>query len=139
MTANLFRVILPVDDLERADAFWERMLGLPIDKAVPTRHYIKTGGALLVLVDPVEHAQGHEQETPEFRPNPEVLYFAVDDLDAAFERAEKLGMRALDGHGVGRGIETRPWGERSFYGVDPSGNPICFVDDQTLYTGASRT
>ena len=62
---------------------------------------------------------------------------ALGDLDAAFERAQKLGMRALDGHGVGRDIETRPWGERSFYGVDPSGNPICFVDDQTLYTGSS--
>jgi len=138
MAAKLFRVILPVDDLERADAFWDRMLGLPIDKAVPTRHYIDTGGAILVLVDPSEQARGHQNEPLAFRPNPEVLYFAVADLDAAFERAEGLGMRALHGHGVGTGIQTRPWGERSFYGLDPSGNPICFVDDQTLYTGSSR-
>ena len=24
-------------------------------------------------------------------------------------------------------IARRPWGERSFYMQDPSGNPICFV------------
>ena len=33
MAPNLFRVILPVEDLERADAFWDRILGLP--QAVP--------------------------------------------------------------------------------------------------------
>ena len=35
----------------------------------------------------------------------------------------------------GTGIAQRPWGERSFYGLDPSGNPVCFVDDTTLYRG----
>jgi len=29
----------------------------------------------------------------------------------------------------------RPWGERSFYAVDPFGNPLCFVDQKTLFTG----
>ncbi len=82
MSVNLFRVILPVEDLERADAFWDRMLDLPIDKAVPTRHYIKTGGAIFVLVDPSEHGM----QPADFRPNPEVLYFAVPDLDAAWAR-----------------------------------------------------
>ena len=31
--------------------------------------------------------------------------------------------------------ETRPWGERSFYGRDPFGNPICLVDSGTTFTG----
>ena len=30
---------------------------------------------------------------------------------------------------------TRPWGERSFYLRDPFGNPLCFVDAATLFTG----
>jgi hypothetical protein len=32
-------------------------------------------------------------------------------------------------------IALRPWGERSFYAKDPFGNPICFVDEQTVFTG----
>jgi len=31
--------------------------------------------------------------------------------------------------------EHRPWGEVSFYGNDPFGNPLCFVDEETLFTG----
>jgi hypothetical protein len=32
-------------------------------------------------------------------------------------------------------IEVRPWGERSVYGADPFGNPICLVDAATVFTG----
>jgi hypothetical protein len=35
-------------------------------------------------------------------------------------------------------IATRPWGERSFYTQDPFGNPLCFVDSNTLFTGKPR-
>jgi hypothetical protein len=31
-------------------------------------------------------------------------------------------------------IARRPWGERSFYMRDPFGNPLCFVDEGTLFT-----
>jgi uncharacterized glyoxalase superfamily protein PhnB len=46
------------------------------------------------------------------------------------ERARNAGCQSLDD-----GIETRPWGERSFYARDPFGNPICFVDEKTVFTG----
>jgi hypothetical protein len=29
-------------------------------------------------------------------------------------------------------LATRPSGERSFYAKDPFGNPLCFVDEQTV-------
>jgi hypothetical protein len=32
-------------------------------------------------------------------------------------------------------VAERPWGERSFYMRDPAGNPLCFVDASTLFTG----
>jgi len=32
-------------------------------------------------------------------------------------------------------IAVRPWGEWSFYLSDPFGNPLCFVDAATLFTG----
>ena len=136
MAADLFRVTLPVNDLERADAFWSTLLELEIDRGVPSRHYIRTGGAILVLVDTTEHARMHGLEPKKFRPNPDLVYFAVSDLDATFERAQKLGMPPLPDDDVVQGIHTYPWGERSFYGLDPSGNPICFVDERTSYTGS---
>ena len=35
----------------------------------------------------------------------------------------------------GGGIVVRPWGERSFYAEDPWKNPLCFVEEGTVYTG----
>ena len=32
-------------------------------------------------------------------------------------------------------IDKRPWGERSFYCLDPDGNRLCFVDQSTLFLG----
>jgi hypothetical protein len=41
-----------------------------------------------------------------------------------------------DVHGEAAGkIVKRPWGELSFYVEDPWGNGLCFVDEQTLFTG----
>lgn len=36
---------------------------------------------------------------------------------------------------VDESIETQPWGERCFYAKDPFGNPICFVDERTVFLG----
>lgn len=32
-------------------------------------------------------------------------------------------------------IKIQPWGERCFYAKGPFGNPICFVDEKTVFTG----
>jgi hypothetical protein len=29
---------------------------------------------------------------------------------------------------------VRPWGERSFYAEDPWKNPLCFVEEGTVYS-----
>ena len=66
------------------------------------------------------------------------MYFAVDDLDDVYERAKRLGgLSAEIGDGqlpMGQ-IAVRPWGERSFYMSDPFGNPLCFVDARTVFSG----
>jgi catechol 2,3-dioxygenase-like lactoylglutathione lyase family enzyme len=133
--ANLSTVVLPARSLGRSDAFYEELLGLDADASVPGRHSFYCDSCVLTLVNTVEHARQHELPPAEFRPNPELVYFAVSDLGATWERAGKLGMDPLEDDDVGTGIQRRPWGERSFYGCDPSGNPICFVDDTTLFTG----
>jgi hypothetical protein len=73
-------------------------------------------------------------------PPAEALYFATDDLEAVFLRARRLrcltsGLLHDDPSNPLGEIVVRPWGERSFYADDPSGNPLCFVDQSTLFTG----
>lgn len=123
MPPRLYRVILPVSDIERATAFYGSVLGFEGERVSTNRHYWDCGGTVLACVDPT--AGGAE-----FRPNIEHFYFAVDDLAAAYERARGAGCSWLED-----AIAERDWGERSFYARDPFGNPICFVDERTLFTG----
>jgi hypothetical protein len=70
-------------------------------------------------------------------PAAKAWYFTVKNLEAAFDRAKALSclLREEVHDAPGGGIVVRPWGERSFYAVDPWGNPLCFVEEGTVYTG----
>lgn len=124
---KLYRVILPVTAIDRAAAFYGCLLDYPGERVSPGRHYFDCGGTILACFDP--RADGDDFDA---RPNQEHLYFAVDDLDATYERANQAGCQWIE-----EGIATRPWGERSFYVRDPFGNPLCFVDTSTVFTGHS--
>ena len=119
---RLFRVIAPVSDIDRAAAFYAIVLGTDGERVSNGRHYFDCGGTILACYNPAEHGE-------RVRPNPDALYFAVADLEAAFDRARRAGCSQLDER-----IATQPWGERSFYAKDPFGNPLCFVDETTLFT-----
>ncbi len=123
-TPRLFRVILPVANIDTAAAFYARLLGTPGTRVSSGRHYFDCGGTILACCDAL--ADGDAEQVG---PNPQYVYFSVDDLDATHTRAREAGCRELTE------IEDRPWGERSFYGQDPFDNPICFVDSKTLFTG----
>ena len=109
--------------------FYAKLLGTEGKRHPGARHYFDCGGVILSLLDPTTGGL-----TP--TPGPKSLYFAVGDLKAAHTRA--LGLKALAPykvHGEPAGTVTkRPWGERSFYVVDPWGNDLCFVEEGTLYT-----
>ncbi len=128
---TLYRIILQVPDLDQAEQFYGELLG---DKGrrIPraSRHYIDCGPVILALVDVT--ADG---DTP--KPLPDNIYFAVANLDAVYARAKALNcLSREDVHGVSAGeIVVRPWGERSFYVIDPWSNKLCFVDETTLFTG----
>jgi len=124
-TAKLFRVILPVTDIERAAAFYAAVLGTPGERISRGRHYFDCGGTILACLDPRADGEGRDA-----RPNPQHVYFAVDDLEMTLNRARAAGCTKLDDR-----IETRPWGEWSFYAEDPFGNPVCFVDKRTVFAG----
>jgi hypothetical protein len=66
------------------------------------------------------------------------VYFATEELESLHSRAAELRClsTAVGDGGLPMGeIVKRPWGERSFYAKDPLGNPLCFVDRATLFTG----
>ncbi len=127
MPINLFRVILPVPAIEAAAAFYARALGIRGARVSAGRHYFRCGATILACFSPRE--DGDDFDLP---PNPDHLYFSVDNLEAAFLRCQHAGCKQLDDQ-----IRTRPWGERSFYAEDPFGNKICFVDETTVFTGSS--
>jgi predicted enzyme related to lactoylglutathione lyase len=133
MSVRLFRVILPVGDLNRAAQFYSQLLQQDGMRISPGCHYFSCGGVVLALYNPAG-----DGDTTEPRPNFEHVYFAVSDLEDAFSRAEGTG-GLVDAVGDGNlpmgRIAKRPWGERSFYMRDPFGNPLCFVDEKTVFTG----
>jgi catechol 2,3-dioxygenase-like lactoylglutathione lyase family enzyme len=120
---KLFRVILQVGDLDKAAAFYGQLLGRDGRRVGGGRVYFDCGPIVALL----------GVDAP--KPVPEYIYLAVPDVDAVFARARELGALASeDVHGEPAGaIVKRPWGERSFYAVDPWNNGLCFVDEGTLF------
>lgn len=135
MTPRLFRIVLPVGDIDAAQRFYAEVLGSPGIRVSPGRHYFDCDGVILACVDPVVERDAAGPPTP----NPEWMYFAVDDLEAQHAACTRAGA-SLDAAAVhdepGGEIRTRPWGERSFYALDPFGNRICFVDRRTVFSGS---
>jgi catechol 2,3-dioxygenase-like lactoylglutathione lyase family enzyme len=125
---RLFRVTLEVADLDGATDLYRELLGTDGERHPGARHYFDCGGVVLAVLDV---SQGGL--TP--APGPKSLYLAVDDLAAVHERAARLEVLApytVHGEPAGEMI-VRPWGERSFYVVDPWGNDLCFCLEGTLY------
>jgi predicted enzyme related to lactoylglutathione lyase len=127
MAARLYRVILPVTDIAKASEFYGALFQQPGERVSPGRHYFDLGGTILAIYDPV--ADGDELRDGWRHHQNQYVYVAVDDLEAALTRAQDAGATVLTA------IESMPWGERLFYARDPFDNPICLVDERTLFTG----
>jgi catechol 2,3-dioxygenase-like lactoylglutathione lyase family enzyme len=131
---RLFRVLLPVSDIEAAATFYAGLFGSDGQRVSPGRHYFTCEGTILACFDPQADGDGRVAT-----PNPEEIYLAVDDLEATREACEAGGASFPTSSPPGVGplaeIAMRPWGERSFYIKDPFGNPLCFVSSDTIFTG----
>ena len=134
MAPPLYRIILQVDNLDKAEEFYGKLLG-DRGRRIPraSRHYIDCGPVILALVD----VNGEGIPGLEPKSLPDYIYFAVSDVEAVYQRAQELQcLSTEDVHGESAGdLVKRPWGERSFYVHDPWGNGLCFVDENTLFTG----
>jgi predicted enzyme related to lactoylglutathione lyase len=126
---QFFRLSVEVGNLDKGAAFYSKLLGMQGRKQAGSRCYFQCGPVTLSVLDVSSARQPH--------PAAKALYFTVKNLEPAFERAKALGcLSREDVHdSPGGGIVVRPWGERSFYAEDPWKNPLCFVEEGTVYTG----
>jgi len=125
---RIFRVILPVEDIERATKFYGTLLETEGERVTSGRHYFDCGGILLACWDPL--ADGDPAYPG---PNPGHIYLTTgDSLEVVRQRA--IGAGAVPDPTLGT-IVSRPWGERSFYARDPWGNPFCIVEAGSEYLG----
>ncbi len=134
---KVFRLLVPVSDIEAATHFYGAVFLQTGQRVSEGRHYFDCTGVTVACFDPV--ADGDDYTASPFS---EPIYFSVDDLDEVFERVTSAGAtlspKRIPGVGVLGEIETRPWGERSFYASDPFGNPLCFVSSDTVFSGDSE-
>jgi catechol 2,3-dioxygenase-like lactoylglutathione lyase family enzyme len=126
---QFFRLNIEVGNLDQAIHFYSTLLGVQGRKQPGGRSYFEAGPVTLQVLDVSGYGQPHTAA--------KALYFMVRDLDAVYERAKSLNsLSSEDVHGTSGGeMAVRPWGERSFYANDPWGNPLCFVEEGTVYTG----
>lgn len=122
---RLFRVIMPASDLERSVAFYAHVIAQPGERVAPARHYFRCGDVILAIVDP----RGEHPDAT-VRPNPDNIYFTAPDLMAQHERVKEAGASWVEDR-----VRKRDWGERSFYARDPDGNPLCFIEERTAFSG----
>ena len=133
-TPGIFRILLPALDLRRSRRFYETLLGTQGREVAGGRVYFDCGPVIMGLLD-CSGLEGARLPTPA-----EAIYLATDELDVIHGRAKKLRCLSKERlHGdpkspLGQPL-LRPWGERSFYVEDPTGNPLCFVDRRTKFTG----
>lgn len=125
---KLYRIIFPVNNIEKAAAFYSNIFEQPGQRVSPGRHYFDLEGTILALYDPV--ADGDEVRQPWVFHENQYIYIAVSDLPAIHQKFLTSESRYVDPT-----IGTMPWGEKLFYATDPFGNPICFVDEKTVFTG----
>ena len=125
---HLYRVILPVTDIEVAAKFYGYVFEDDGERVSPGRHYFNCNGIVLACYSPSDDGDDlgngwafHESQ---------YLYFSVPDLDVIRKRIEEAGGQNLTD------IESMPWGETMFYAVDPLGSRLSFAQSDTLFTGS---
>jgi len=127
MNQRLYRIILPVNNIDKAVKFYSEILDQKGIRVSPGRHYFNLGGTVLACYDPKK--DGDEfGDGWKFHKN-QYMYIAVDNLQYVHEK-----MKYSDCKFVGE-IGNMPWGETLFYANDPFDNPICFVDEKTIFIG----
>lgn len=123
LKASVQRVVVPVQDYALALHFYSKLFHATSTPVSEGRTYFDLGGINLCVYHP--ESDGDEPVGQLSTP----VYLTVDDVDLAYENAAQAGANGIEP------VERRPWGERSFYCFDPSGNRLCFVEDRSMFRG----
>jgi predicted enzyme related to lactoylglutathione lyase len=116
------QIALTVHDMERGIAFWRDTVGLKFLFQAPNVAFFDVAGVRLMLGSP---------ESADVKPAGTVLYFEVDDLDAAFARLRDRGAAvAKDGapHFIARLGTQDLW---MAFLHDPDGNMFALMAERT--------
>ena len=113
MRARRIMTNLPVADLEAAKGFYTGFLGLSTEEfnlGWVARYTSPDGGASVQLVSGDATA-----------PEDSVISVQTDDVDGAYEEAQRLGYEIV------HPLTTEPWGVRRFFVRAPDGNVLNIV------------
>ena len=118
-------VVVIVEDLDRALAFYTGVLGLELGHRSGKFAQLATGATRVALYERSAMAAllGIELEPAERRAPAFELGFKVPDVDAAFAELVALGAEAAVPP------TDRPWGQRTAYVRDPDGHLIELAED----------
>lgn len=124
---QLFRVTIPVRNIDAAARFYSSLLGNAGERISPAWHYFTFGQAILAC-----HNAAAEGPAMPGTPHSEPLCIAVD------ENLEQLLIRARNMGGVDTdvGVTRYPNGEVGFYLRDPFGNLLMLIDARTMQWGS---
>lgn len=112
---GLFHATLPVEDLERAEAFYRDFLGI---RRHATPSPFPETVVFLDLGNTMIHLVRRRDGTPAIDPRATHLAIEVDDIDALFEVAKQRGVTLLS-----EAIVARP-DFRCFFFLDPDQNRV---------------
>ena len=127
---KLYRVTLPVSNIETATRFYRALLCTPGERISPGMHYFTCGHAVLACYDPAAEGQPaipHPHAAP--------LFVALDEM--AIQVHARAG--TLDVLDIDPTVRTLPSGERGFMLRDPFGNRLCLVEAGSLVWGLPST
>ena len=117
---RILETCLYVDDLNAAEKFYRRILGVESFSRVNNRHvFFRCGESMLLLFNPLETAKSSGDVPTHGAHGPGHVAFAIapDQLD--------LCRRQLQENGIAIETEiTWPSGGRSIYFRDPAGNSV---------------
>lgn len=118
-------VVLVVEDLDRALAFYCETLGLPPAHRSDPYAQLDTGRTRLAFYqrDAMSETLGFEAAPPDPDEPGFELGFKVDDCDAAYEELVAAGVASVTPP------TDRPWGQRTAYLRDPDGHLVELAQD----------
>ncbi|HEX6533214.1 MAG TPA: VOC family protein [Gemmatimonadaceae bacterium] len=85
--ARIGQIAIPVHDLPRAVAFYRDVLGMRYLFEAPGLAFFDCGGVRLMLSRPESPADAHAAS---------VLYYQVEDIDAAYDTLRRRGVELID-------------------------------------------